>query len=36
VGETFILEYFCEHYPIRVEAVGSTPVLDPDNERARS
>ena len=36
VGETFILEYFCEHYPIRVEAVGSTPVLDPDNERPRS
>lgn len=36
VGEEFILEYFCEHYPVRIEAVGYRPLLDPENERPRS
>ena len=36
VGATFLLEYFCEQYPVRIEAVGAVPLLDPDNERAKS
>ena len=36
VGATFLLEYFCEHYPVRIEAVGALPLLDPDNTRPKS
>jgi len=30
------MEYFCEHYPIKVEAVGYRALFDPDNARMRS
>jgi hypothetical protein len=36
VGEELLLEYFGDHFPIRVEAVGYQPLLDPGNLRARS
>jgi glycine cleavage system aminomethyltransferase T/glycine/D-amino acid oxidase-like deaminating enzyme len=36
VGKEFTLEYFCEHYAVRLEAVGYRPLLDPDNERQKS
>lgn len=36
VGKEFTLEYFCEHYPVRLEAEGYRPLLDPDNERQKS
>jgi glycine cleavage system aminomethyltransferase T/glycine/D-amino acid oxidase-like deaminating enzyme len=36
VGNEFMMEYFCEFYPVRVEAVGYQPLLDPQNERQRS
>jgi glycine cleavage system aminomethyltransferase T len=36
VGNEFVMEYFAEVYPIRVEAVGYQPLLDPQNERPRS
>ena len=36
VGEELLLEYFGDHFPIRVEAVGYQPLLDPENLRARS
>ena len=36
VGREFTLEYFCEHYPVRLAAVGYRPLLDPDNERQKS
>ena len=36
VGNEFHLEYFCEHYTVRIEAVGYSALLDPDNERPRS
>jgi hypothetical protein len=29
------VEYFGEQYPVIVEAVGSTPLFDPNNERMR-
>ncbi len=35
-GLTLMMEYFCEHYPIKVEAVGYRALLDPDNERMKS
>jgi glycine cleavage system aminomethyltransferase T len=36
VGNEFMIEYFCELYLVRVEAVGYQPLLDPQNERQRS
>jgi glycine cleavage system aminomethyltransferase T/glycine/D-amino acid oxidase-like deaminating enzyme len=36
VGRTLAVEYFGERYPVRVAAVGNTPLFDPENERLRS
>ena len=36
LGNEFILEYFCEHYPVRVEAVGYSALLDPENSRPKT
>ncbi|WP_435103090.1 GcvT family protein [Arhodomonas sp. AD133] len=35
-GRTLTMEYFQEHYPLRVEAVGYRALYDPDNERPKS
>jgi glycine cleavage system aminomethyltransferase T/glycine/D-amino acid oxidase-like deaminating enzyme len=35
-GRILTMEYFCEHYPIKVEAVGYRALFDPENERLRS
>ncbi len=35
-GNTFLVEYFCEHYPVKLEAVGYRALLDPENLRAKS
>jgi len=35
-GRTLMMEYFAEHYPIKVEAVGYRALFDPDNERMKS
>ncbi len=35
-GDTVTMEYFGEHYPLRIEAVGYRALYDPDNERPRS
>ena len=35
-GRELLLEYFHEHYPVRVAAVGYRALYDPDNERMRS
>jgi len=35
-GRTLTMEYFCDHYPIKVEAVGYRALLDPDNARMKS
>ena len=35
-GRELTLEYFQEHYPIRIEAVGYRALYDPDNERVKS
>ncbi|MFV8834071.1 FAD-dependent oxidoreductase [Aquisalimonas sp.] len=35
-GGELLLEYFHEHYPVRIEAVGYRALYDPDNERPRS
>ena len=31
-----VLEYYGEHYPIRIESVGYRALYDPDNERVKS
>ncbi|MCG6656507.1 FAD-dependent oxidoreductase [Halomonas campisalis] len=36
VGHTLSMEYFGEHYPLRVEAVGYRALYDPDNQRPKS
>lgn len=36
IGNTLSLEYFHEHYPLRVDAVGCRGLYDPDNQRPRS
>jgi heterotetrameric sarcosine oxidase gamma subunit len=36
VGTKLLVEYFGERYPVTVEVVGSTPLFDPDNARARA
>jgi glycine cleavage system aminomethyltransferase T/glycine/D-amino acid oxidase-like deaminating enzyme len=35
VGNSFLVEYFAEHYPVTVEAVGNTPVFDAENSRMK-
>ncbi len=35
-GNEFMMEYFCEHYRIRLEAVGYRALLDPENERPKT
>ncbi|WP_165857032.1 GcvT family protein [Marinobacter sp. JSM 1782161] len=35
-GRELLLEYFSEHYPIRIESVGYRGLYDPDNARQRS
>ena len=35
IGERLAVEYMAERYPVTVEAVGSTPLFDPANSRAR-
>ncbi|GGX82096.1 dehydrogenase [Litchfieldella qijiaojingensis] len=35
-GGKLLMEYFGEHYPLRVEAVGYRALFDPDNQRPRS
>jgi len=35
-GRELMMEYFAEHYPIKVEAVGYRPLYDPENEKPRS
>ena len=34
-GNKLKVEYFMEHYPVTVEAVGPAPLLDPDNARMK-
>ena len=36
VGRELAVEYFGERYPVRVAAVGSTPLFDPENARLRA
>ena len=35
VGAGLKVQYFMDHYPVTVAAVGSTPLFDPDNERLK-
>ena len=35
VGNRLKVEYFAEHYPVTVEAVGLTPLFDPENQRMK-
>ena len=35
VGNHFVVEYFGEHYPVTLRAVGTTALFDPDNTRMR-
>ncbi|MFY0990863.1 GcvT family protein [Halomonas sp. C05BenzN] len=35
VGHTLLMEYFGEHYPLRVEAVGHRALYDPENHRPK-
>jgi glycine cleavage system aminomethyltransferase T/glycine/D-amino acid oxidase-like deaminating enzyme len=35
VGTQLKVEYFGEHYPVTVAAVGATPLLDPENKRIK-
>jgi glycine cleavage system aminomethyltransferase T len=35
VGNQLKVEYFMEHYPVSVEAVGNTPLFDPANDRMK-
>jgi glycine cleavage system aminomethyltransferase T len=36
VGRELAVEYLGERYPVTVAVAGSTPILDPENERVRS
>lgn len=36
VGTKLQVEYFGEHYPVTVAAVGATPLLDPENKRLKA
>jgi len=35
-GRQLTMEYFHEHYPVKIEAVGYKPLYDPKNERPKS
>jgi glycine cleavage system aminomethyltransferase T/glycine/D-amino acid oxidase-like deaminating enzyme len=35
VGAKLVVEYFAEHYPVTVAAVGPTPLFDPENKRMK-
>jgi glycine cleavage system aminomethyltransferase T len=35
VGAELAVEYFGERYPVRVAAVGATPLFDPDGARMK-
>jgi hypothetical protein len=35
-GNGLLVEYFGERYPVTVAVAGSTPLLDPTNDRIRS
>ncbi|MDN3519420.1 FAD-dependent oxidoreductase [Aquisalimonas lutea] len=35
-GRQLLMEYFHEHYPVRIEAVGYRALYDPDNERPKT
>jgi glycine cleavage system aminomethyltransferase T/glycine/D-amino acid oxidase-like deaminating enzyme len=35
-GNEFVIEYFGEHYPVRVAGVGYKPLYDPENLKPRS
>ncbi|MDT8896101.1 FAD-dependent oxidoreductase [Halomonas sp. I1] len=35
-GDSVLMEYFGERYPLRIEAVGYKPLYDPDNLRPKS
>jgi glycine cleavage system aminomethyltransferase T len=35
-GESLLVEYMGERYPVTVAVAGSTPIFDPDNSRVRS
>jgi glycine cleavage system aminomethyltransferase T/glycine/D-amino acid oxidase-like deaminating enzyme len=36
VGNPLMVEYFAEHYPVTVAAVGNTPLFDPENKRMKA
>ncbi len=36
VGQSLLVEYFGERYPVTVAVAGATPLFDPDNARIRS
>jgi hypothetical protein len=36
IGNTFLVEYLGEFYPVSVAGVGATPLFDPANERILS
>jgi glycine cleavage system aminomethyltransferase T/glycine/D-amino acid oxidase-like deaminating enzyme len=36
VGTKLLVEYFGDQYPVTVEAIGSVPLFDPNNERMKS
>ncbi len=35
VGSSLLVEYFAEHYPVTVEAVGNAPLFDAENSRMK-
>jgi hypothetical protein len=36
VGNSLLVEYLGEQYPVTVAVAGATPLFDPDNTRIRS
>jgi glycine cleavage system aminomethyltransferase T len=36
VGTKLKVEYFGDHFPVTVAAVGNTPLFDPENKRMKS
>jgi glycine cleavage system aminomethyltransferase T len=36
VGESLLVQYMGERYPVTVATNDSTPLFDPDNERVRA
>ncbi|MFN8446150.1 MAG: hypothetical protein U0175_35495 [Caldilineaceae bacterium] len=36
VGTSLKVEYFNEQFPVKVEAVGNTPLFDPENLRMKA